>query len=116
MNTDLSKPRNSVNGRPRVSAGPREVSASTGLARHKATTEEWRAKQAELDYRRDAGELVSKREAELRFENVARRARQRLEAIPDRLAAQLAAEMDPAEVHRKLREEIRVACSELAGD
>jgi hypothetical protein len=112
QNTDTTKPRNSVTGEPRP--GRRQAAATTTLAKHKATHEEWRAKQARLDYRKASGDLVSRREAEQRFEEVARRARQRLEAIPDRLAAMLAAEADPAEVHRLLREEIRVACSELA--
>jgi len=118
-NTDLSKPRNSVTGHPRR----RARAATTGLAKHKAEREDWRARREKLDYqtaelehRQKAGELVPRVDVEKRFEEASRRARQRLEAIPDRMSGKLAAATDPAEVHRLLREEIRVACTELAGD
>jgi len=90
------------------------LAATATLATYKASHEEWRAKTAELEYRKAVGELVEREVVKRRWSDLARRTRQRIESLPDRLAGELAAIDDPIEVHRILREEIRVACAEIA--
>jgi hypothetical protein len=46
--------------------------------------------------------------------NMARKARDQLIALPERVAATLAAEQDPAQVQRLLEDEIERICEEIA--
>lgn len=102
--TDTSKPRNSVNGNPRRRGAPE----TTGLARHRSTREEWRAKREELEYRQMAGELLERVAVEKAVFDSNRRARDRLRLIVSRLGAMLTPEL-----REMLRKEIRDACDEL---
>ena len=103
-NTSHEKRQNGV-----VRAQPSAATAT--LATHKASHEEWRSRMAELDYRKAIGELVPRDQVEKDAEAAARRARQRLELIPERLSGLIS-----IEAYHELRKEIRIACGELAAD
>lgn len=85
-----------------------------GYLEHRARTEEFRAKQAELEYLKDLGILVPI--AEVREANFSRyrTLRDKMLNIPDRVATILAAERDPTRVHVQLTEEIKRVLSELS--
>lgn len=83
---------------------------------HRARTEEFKAKKAELDYLRELGQLVSAaavREAQFRRD---RTLRDKLLNIPDRIATIVAAERDPARVHQQMTDEIKRLLNELSID
>ena len=76
---------------------------------------EWnQAMTLDLKRRLLEGKLVEAEKVEDAAFRAARTARDTLMAIPDRLDAELAAISDAAEVHRRLAEEIRHVCDELA--
>lgn len=128
-NTDQSKPRNRITGAPRHRRRPDEPprpvgifstmdaedysAAVAGYARERASRELYQAQLAkiELDLRR--GILVRADEVKLRAFGRARKARDLLIAIPDRVAASIAATADPAEVRRILEEEVEGVCREI---
>lgn len=87
-----------------------------GYAQARADREVCQAQRAKLDLERQQGILVRADEVKLGAFNVARKARDQLIALPERVAALLAATQDPAEVHRILEEEIERICQEIAGD
>jgi hypothetical protein len=63
---------------------------------------------------KDAGVLVEASKVEDAAFTAARTARDLLMAIPDRVDATFAAITDPAEIHRRLTEELRTICDEFA--
>jgi hypothetical protein len=111
-NTDLSKPRNCVNG---SSAGGALATLPPGVnwADARAARENMLALLAELDYRERSGDLVARDDVEKIGFATARRARDLLLSIPDRLAAVLAGLTDAQDCHRLIRAEIDRVCSEL---
>jgi hypothetical protein len=129
-NTDQSKPRNRITGRPkqaRVSGEPSEPmdmggadeivggpSTATGYAKARAARELYQAQLAKLELDRKRGTLVRADEVRLGAFNMARKARDQLIALPERLASVLAAVEEPAEVQRILEEEIERICQEIA--
>lgn len=60
-----------------------------GLTENNAVKAYWQARQAELDYRKDAGELVEASEVRGAVEEAFRRCRGKLLALPNRLAQHL---------------------------
>ena len=129
-NTDQSKPRNRITGNPkqaRTSGEPSEpmdmgggdeivggTSAATGYAKARAARELYQAQLAKLELDRKRGTLVRADEVRLGAFNMARKARDQLIALPERLAAVLAATEEPTEVQRILEEEIERICQEIA--
>jgi len=85
-----------------------------GYLEHRAKTEEFRAKQAELEYLRDLGLVESVEEAREADFRLFRTLRDKLINIPDRVATILAAEREPTRVHQQLTEEIKRVLSELS--
>jgi hypothetical protein len=130
QNTDLSKPRNRITGEPKQRRAPdglpqpmRLISAmdaegddgaAAGYARARAARELYRAQLAKMELDRQRGVLVRADEAKIGAFNMARKVRDQLTALPDRLAATLAATQDPAEVQRILETEIERICLEIA--
>ena len=124
-NTDESKPRNSVSGTPRPerrespaagfggSAPSGSVTAS-GYQTARALHETYRARTARLEFERLSGMLVPADEVRSQAFTTARRVRDSILALPDRLAPVLAAITDPAEIHRALAAELRQALEELS--
>lgn len=72
------------------------------------------ARIAQIDYQEKVGKLVSADEVRLKAFNGARRARDLLMAIADRISPILAATEDQFEVHRLLSDEIRLVCEEIS--
>ena len=129
-NTDQSKPRNRITGNPkhaRIPDGPSEPmdfgvpddnhggnGTATGYARARAAREVYQAQLAKMELDRQRGTLVRADEVKVGAFNMARKARDQLIAIPERVAAILAATQEPAEVQRILEEEIERVCQEIA--
>jgi hypothetical protein len=126
-NTDQSKPRNRITGSPkraRVAGEPSEpmdfggadVSNGTasGYAKARAARELYQAQLSKLELDRQRGTLIRADEVRLGAFNMARKARDQLIALPERLASVLAAIQEPAEVQRILEEEIERICQEVA--
>ena len=126
-NTDQSKPRNRITGSPKHARAPGEPSepidfggaeggngTATGYARARAAREVYQAQLAKMELDRQRGILVRADEVKVGAFNMARKARDQLIAFPERVAANLAATQDPAEVQRILEEEIERICQEIA--
>lgn len=93
-----------------------ELGATGGLdyARARAVRENYLARLAKLEYEERLGKLLSRDEVTVAAFNRFRTFRDGMLNIPDRVAAVLAAETDPAKVHEVLRTEIRKALLEFA--
>ena len=126
-NTDQSKPRNRITGSPkhaRVAGEPSEPmdfggadggnGTASGYAKARAARELYQAQLAKLELDRQRGTLIRADEVRLGAFNMARKARDQLIALPERVAALLAATQEPAEVQRILEEEIERICQEVA--
>ena len=130
-NTDQSKPRNRITGKPkhaRVPGEPSEpmdfrgarepqggTSTATGYAKARAARELYQAQLVKLELDRQLGTLVRADEVRVAAFNTARSARDKLIALPHRVAAILAATDDTEEVQRILDEEIEKICLDLSG-
>jgi hypothetical protein len=79
----------------------------------RAVKETYAAKMAMLDFEERTKGLISTDEVRVSAFNLARRVRDRLQLIPHRLAAVLAAENDADQVEKLLEKEIRKALEEL---
>ena len=136
-NTDQSKPRNSITGRPKHQRAPGEPSepmdfgddeggnktghtngngTATGYAKARAARELYSAQLTRQKLELQRGILVRADEVRLGAFQMARKARDQLIALPERVSAVLAATEDPAEVQRILDEEVERICLELADD
>lgn len=101
-NTDPAKPKG-----PRARTNGHAANGS--YLHHRATREEWQAKQAELKYKQESGELVDRAQVEREVFEVHRRVRDRVLLIDARIGPMLT-----AEARQALRKEIRDACDELS--
>jgi hypothetical protein len=131
-NTDPGKPSNSITGDPagaRARAAvprPRHLEAgraapggngtAAGYAKARAARELYQAQLAKLDLDERKGELVRAEDVRRGAFNMARKARDQLLAIPERLAAIMAATTDREEAFRILQEEVERVCEEIASD
>lgn len=130
-NTDQSKPRNQRTGRPkgkRIPGAPETPmdldgtgrsgggnGAASGYAKARAAREFYAAQSAKLAFDERMGKLVRAEEVRMAGYNAARKARDQLMAIPERMSTTLAALLDPGEVQRVLEDEIERVCQELSG-
>jgi hypothetical protein len=80
----------------------------------RAVKETYAAKLAKLEYEIKTGKLLPKDEVDVCFFNRARELRDRIQMIPRRVAARLAAETDPRTVEEILDSEIREALVDLS--
>ena len=85
---------------------------SLDYSRARAVRENYLARLTKIEFDEKSGNLVSKQEVEVAAFNRYRTFRDNMLNIPDRLAAVLAAEVDPASVHEMLTGEIRRALQE----
>jgi len=76
--------------------------------------ENYLARLAKIEFEERSGKLVSRDEVQVAAFNKFRTFRDGMLNIPDRVAAVLAAESDPARVHEILATEIRKALLEFA--
>ncbi len=93
---------------------PRPGGDSAEFNKTRTVHEHYRARLAKLAYEEKVGTLVSKTEVQAAAFREYRRFRDRVLNIPDRVAAQFAAETDEARVHEILKQEIRKALNEYA--
>jgi hypothetical protein len=102
-------------GKPRPDSRS-EMPPATGVdySRARAVRESYLARLAKIDYEERTGRLVSKDEVQVAAFNRFRQFRDQMLNLPDRLAAMLAAETDPAKVYEILASEIRKALNEFA--
>ena len=133
--TDVSKPRNSVTGRPQLAAlrlTPRRVSAASAVAEppplstggqsrlassyadSRAARESYLARLAKLEFEERSSKLVDADEVRAQVFALGRRMRDAVLALPDRVAPLIVGQSDPAVIHRILTEEIQSCLSELA--
>ncbi|HTK30722.1 MAG TPA: hypothetical protein VL332_02075 [Candidatus Saccharimonadaceae bacterium] len=94
--------------------GPSGTSSSYQTAR--ALHETYRARTARLEFERLSGALVPMDQVRVEAFTSARRVREAILSVPDRLSPVLAAMSDPADIHRTLLAELRQALEELARD
>ncbi len=83
--------------------------ASSPLAQSRAVKEGYHARLAKLEWERRSGETVSRADVERDAFEAARRLRDAILAVPDRVAAILAAESDEFLVHKALKRELSIA-------
>jgi hypothetical protein len=91
-----------------------EDGATIGYTKARAARELYQAQLAKLELDRRRGLLVRADEVKVGAFNMARKARDQLIALPERVAAILAATQEPVEVQRILEEEIERICEEIA--
>lgn len=82
--------------------------------RARAVREHYQARLAELEFKRVAGELVPLDEVKKQGYETAKRARDLLETLPDRLAPVLIGVDDLDDMHAIIRKEVRKVCLELS--
>lgn len=129
-NTDPSTPRNRISGNPKHTRPKGQVAqpmdlgggdhsrngSASGYAKARAAREIYSAQLAKLELDRRRGELLRADEVRIAAFNAARRARDQLLALPERVAAILAATEDPDEIRMILNEEIERVCRELSNN
>jgi len=89
--------------------------AADQYASARAVREHYEARLAKIEYEERTGRLVSKDEVQIAAFNRFRQFRDAMLNLPDRLAAQLAAESEEAKCYEILSNEVRRALNEFAG-
>jgi hypothetical protein len=89
--------------------------SATGYAKARAARELYQAQLVKLELDRQRGTLVRADQVKVAAFNAARKARDQLIALPNRVAAILAATDETEEVRRILDEEIEKICLDLSG-
>jgi len=135
--TNLTKPRNSVTGVPKMRRAPGAPPKPLGVpgvedgvasqpdeggaprlvssyAASRAAREAYLARLAKLDFEERSGKLVDADEVRAQIFGLGRRLRDTLMGIPDRLAPVLAGLTDQAVIHRLLTDEIMTSLAELS--
>lgn len=84
------------------------------LIKYKTEVEKWKAKQAELDYRKDLGELISKTEVEEQAFLIGKSVKEEFLSVIERLYNQLAAETDPLVVRGIMSKEFKVVLDSVS--
>jgi hypothetical protein len=108
MRSQHKAPRPPRESRPKPNSAPADREAEIGsLTDERRREKHYKARLAELEFRRRAGELADIATMERDVFAVFRAARDELLNIPHRLAAVVAAESDQHRVHQLLAQEIR---------
>jgi phage terminase Nu1 subunit (DNA packaging protein) len=97
--------------RDRIKEPDDKVSAT--YAQSRAIRESFQARLAKLDFEEKSGKLVDADTVKKQAFKAARTVRDQMMNIPDRVAAELAAETDTFKIHKRLTEEIRKALEGL---
>lgn len=84
------------------------------FAQARAVRERFAALLAKIDYEERSGKLIDRAQVTSTAFNLMRVLRDSILAVPDRVAAQLAAESDAATVHRMLEAELRTVLDNVA--
>lgn len=127
-NTDLDKPSNRVTGDPagargRGQAKPRTLKDfdgdsenSVSYAKARAAREIYQAQLAKLELEQKRGELVDAEQVKADAFAMARKARDQLLSLPDRVIPRLVAAKTPKRMRPILEAEILLICEEIASD
>jgi hypothetical protein len=86
---------------------------SQTYAQSRAVRESYQARLAKLDFEQRSGRLVDADDVKKQAFKAARTVRDSMLNIPDRVAAEIAAETDTFKIHKRLTEEIRKALEGL---
>lgn len=126
-NTDQSKPRNAITGDPKHRRAskdePMKPMANDGgdiggkgpsYAQSRAIREAYMARLAKLEFDEKSGKTVSADAVRIAIFNTARKARDMLMAVPDRVAPLVVGQTDQHEIHRILMDEVRRIASEVS--
>lgn len=126
-NTDQSKPRNRITGDPKHrrgkdepmqamanDAGAENSGRGPSYAQSRAIREAYAARLEKIAYEKETGKLVNADAARVAIFNTARKARDMLMAVPDRVAPLVVGQMDAHEIHRILTDEVRRIAAEIA--
>ena len=98
----------------REASDPPKLESGLEYARARAVRETYQARLAKIDFEERTEKLVSADEVRVTSFNRFRQFRDGMLNIPDRLAAVLAAEKNPRQVHELLATEIRKALTEFS--
>lgn len=90
------------------------ATAGPSLAQSRAVHEAYKARLAKIEYETAIGKLIDADAVKARAFAAARKARDTLQTMPDRLAPILASTTDVREVHRLLLEDIDRLCEQLS--
>lgn len=93
---------------------PAPAAAGPSLAQSRAIREVYAARLAKLEYEKAVGKVIEADAVKLQAFKIARSVRDALLNLPDRVSAELAAEVDPVRVHLRLSAEIRKALESLS--
>ena len=99
---------------PRESSDPIRLETGLEYSRARAVRESYLARLTKIDFEERTGKLVSRDQIEVAAFNKFRQFRDRMLNIPDRLAAEAAAESDASRVHELITIEIRKALLEFS--
>lgn len=125
-NTDQSKPRNRITGDPKHRRAPGEQMqpmANDGggdggkgpsYAQSRAIREAYMARLAKLEFDEKSGKTIGADAVRVAIFNTARKARDMLMAVPDRVAPLVVGQTDAHEIHRILADEMRRIAAEVA--
>lgn len=94
-------------------AGNKDGSSVPSLNDSRAVREAYRARIEKIRYEELSNKVVDVEKAQREYYEMARKVRDCMTAIPDRISAQLAAETNQFKVHKKLMDEIRIALRSL---
>ena len=83
------------------------------LTHSRAVRESFKAKIEKLKYEEMTGRLVDIEQVRAEYFELARKVRDSLMAIPDRISAQLAVETDQFKIHKKIQHELRIVLRNL---
>lgn len=113
-----SKPKNKAvvkeSPQPEQTAVADKMPSGPTYAQSRAIREAYQARLSKLEYEEKSAKLHKTDECRVEQFNRARKARDMLITIPDRLAPALVHRTDQREIHRILADEIRVVCEQLA--
>lgn len=135
--TDVTKPRNSVTGDPKLRRSAPAVAepkssapslenpangvgeagalrAASSYAASRGVRESYLARLAKLQFEERSGKLVDADEVRAHLFSLGRRLRDAMLGVPDRLAPVLVGQSDQAAIHRLLTEEIMASLAELS--
>lgn len=126
-NTDQSKPRNRITGDPKHrrasqdapmkpmanDAGAEGGGKGPSYAQSRAIREAYMARLAKIEFEEKSGKLVSADAARVAIFNTARKARDMLMAVPDRVAPLVVGQTDAHEIHRILMDEMRRIANDI---
>lgn len=106
------KPQRLASGDPAGESKPETANYNASRAKR----EMYQAELARLEYEEKHGTLVNAEEIKQQAFRIARQVRDGMLNIPDRIAAELAAETDTFAIHKRLTEEIKKALIGSIGD